>query len=335
MKNTVVLVILILVVSVAVYLGLNAIGLMPQQASQQAEGIDWLFNIEVMAISFLFALIAVPLVYSLVVFRRKPGEEGDGEHIEGNYKLEIIWTVIPLLIVIALAYVGAWSLGDVIRAEPGALVVEVDAFQWGWKFYYPEEGITTNELYLPVDRQVLLEMESQDVIHSFWVPEFRVKQDIVPGQTTEYRVTPIEEGEYMVRCSELCGTAHAYMNAPVVVVSDVEFETWVEDQIALVPDDPGPNADRGEIIANQNGCFACHSVDGSVIVGPTWLNLYGSEEELSDGSVITVDDEYIAESILDPNAKIVQGFPPNAMPQYTLSESEIADIIEFIKSISN
>jgi cytochrome c oxidase subunit 2 len=255
--------------------------------------------------------------------------------MEGNTKLEILWTAIPLIMVIALAYVGAWSLGEAVRVDPQSMTIEVTAFQWGWKFYYPQFGITTTELYLPIDEQVLLKMESQDVIHSFWVPEFRLKQDIVPGQVTEYRVTPIELGSYTLRCAELCGTSHSYMNAPVVVVSDEGFGNWVDEQIALIPDDPGPNADRGEIISNQNGCFACHSLDGSIIVGPTWFNLYGSDVELDDGSIVVADDNFIAESILEPNAKIVNGYPANAMPQYTLSEAEIADIIEFIKTLSN
>jgi cytochrome c oxidase subunit 2 len=247
--------------------------------------------------------------------------------------LEITWTIIPLFMVLALAYVGAWSLGDALRVDPQAMKVEVTAFQWGWKFTYPDYGISTNELYLPVDEQVHLEMKSQDVIHSFWVPEFRLKQDIVPGQTTDYRVTPSEMGEYKVRCAELCGTSHAYMLAPVVVVSESDFETWVDEQISLIPDEPGPNADRGELIVNQNGCFACHSIDGSIIVGPSWAGLYGSDVELSDGSVVVADDAFIHESIIDPNAKIVAGFPANAMPQYSLSDEEIADIIEFIKTL--
>ena len=157
----------------------------------------------------------------------------------------------------------------------------------------------------------------------------------MPGQITEYRITPTELGDYVVRCAELCGTSHSYMNAPVVVVSDDDFIKWVDKQIALIPDDPGPNADRGEIIANQNGCFACHSVDGSIIVGPTWLGLYGSGVELNDGSIVTADDDFLMESILDPNATIVSGYPANAMPQYSLSAEELADIIEFIKTLSN
>lgn len=335
MKQIIILVTLILVVTIGVYFGLNSLGLLPEMASLQAETIDWLFDLEVMLISFIFSLIVVPLAYSLIVFRRKPGEEGEGEHMEGNTRLEIIWTAIPLILVIVLAYIGAWSLGEAVRVNPEAMKVEVTAFQWGWKFYYPDYGITTTELYLPVDKQVVLEMESRDVIHSFWVPEFRLKQDIVPGQVTEYRVTPIELGDYTVRCAELCGTSHSYMNAPVVVVSDTGFINWVNDQIAMIPDDPGPNAERGEIIANQNGCFACHSIDGSIIVGPTWQGLFGAEVPLADGSVVEANEEFISESILEPNAKIVEGYPPNAMPQYTLTVEEIADIIEFIKSISN
>ncbi|MEJ2757282.1 MAG: cytochrome c oxidase subunit II [Anaerolineales bacterium] len=333
MRQIILVAILVLASTVLVYFGLDALQLMPVEASAQANTIDWLFNIEIIAISFLFSLIMVPLIYSLVKFRRKPGEEGEGEHMEGNTRLEITWTIIPLFMVLALAYVGAWSLGDALRVDPQAMKVEVTAFQWGWKFTYPDYGISTNELYLPVDEQVHLEMKSQDVIHSFWVPEFRLKQDIVPGQTTDYRVTPSEMGEYKVRCAELCGTSHAYMLAPVVVVSESDFETWVDEQISLIPDEPGPNADRGELIVNQNGCFACHSIDGSIIVGPSWAGLYGSDVELSDGSVVVADDAFIHESIIDPNAKIVAGFPANAMPQYSLSDEEIADIIEFIKTL--
>ena len=333
MRQILFLAILVLATTVLVYFGLDALQLLPIEASSQAATIDWLFNLEIIAISFLFSLIVVPLVYSLIKFRRKPGEEGEGEHIVGNTRLEITWTLIPLLMVLGLAYIGAWSLGDALRVDPQAMKVQVTAFQWGWKFTYPDYGISTTELYLPVDKQVHLEMKSQDVIHSFWVPEFRLKQDIVPGQTTDYRITPSEIGEYKVRCAELCGTSHAYMIAPVVVVSDNDFTSWVDEQISLIPNEPGPNAERGELIVNQNGCFACHSIDGSIIVGPSWAGLFGSDVELSDGSVVVADEAFIQESILDPNAKIVAGFPANAMPQYSLSEDEVADIIEFIKTL--
>ncbi len=333
MRHILINLFLIIILSVLVYMGLDAVGLLPVGASAQAETIDWLFNIELIAIAFLFSLIVVPTAYSLVVFRRKKGEEGEGEHFSGNTKLEIIWTAIPLLAVVVLAYMGAWSLGDALRVDPQAMVVEVTAFQWAWKFDYPDYGITTNELYLPVDKQVELKMESPDVIHSFWVPEFRIKQDVVPGQVNILRLTPIELGAYTVRCSELCGISHSYMNAPVVVVTEEDFQAWVEQKKAEIPDTVGPDANRGELIVEQNGCFACHSVDGSIIVGPSWSGLYGSDVELADGTVVTADDAFLKESIMDPNAKIVAGYPANAMPSYSLSDEEIADIIEFIKTL--
>ena len=161
--------------------------------------------------SFFFALIVVPIAYSLIVFRRKKGETGDGEHIEGNTKLEIAWTVLPLFVVFLFAYLGSVSLGNIRRVDSNAMVVKVTGIQWTWKFEYPDYGVISKELYLPVNKQVVLKMQSTDVIHSFWVPEFRFKQDVVPGRVTEYRVTPILVGDYKVRCAELCGTSHSYM----------------------------------------------------------------------------------------------------------------------------
>ena len=144
--------------------------LMPVAASAQAVPIDWLWNLEVQTISFLFALIVVPLVYSLVVFRRKKGDTTDAEHIEGNTKLEIAWTIVPLFIVMIFAYLGAYSLAETLRADPQAMVVNVTASQWAWSFEYPDYGFVSQELYLPKDRQVLLRMQSKDVVHSFSVP---------------------------------------------------------------------------------------------------------------------------------------------------------------------
>jgi cytochrome c oxidase subunit 2 len=332
MRHFVIVAVLVLLMTALVYFGLNAFDLLPEEASLQAETIDWLFNVEIIGISFLFSLVIVPLVYSLVVFRRKPGDQSDGAYITGNTPIELVWTIIPLIIVLVLAYLGAWSLGDTLRVDPTAMEVEVTAFQWAWRFDYPDYGITTNELYLPVNEQVLLEMESPDVIHSFWVPEFRVKQDIVPGLTTELRITPTETGDYTVRCAELCGVKHAYMTAPVVV-SESAFETWVAEQQAASVPSGEPNAASGEKIAQQNGCFACHSTDGSTQIGPTWRGLYESEVELVDGTTVTADDEFLIESILDAGATTVAGFPEGAMPPYPLSDTQIADLIAYIQSL--
>ncbi len=334
MRHFVIVGILVLLLSILTFLGLDAIGLMPVQASLQAQTVDWIFRLQMAIISFLFALVVVPLVYSLLVFRRKPGDTSDGEHIEGNTRLEVTWTVLPLITVLVFSYLGAVTLGETRRLDPNAMTVNVTAFQWGWRFEYPDYGIQSNKLYLPVNRQVVLKMNSNDVIHSFWVPEFRIKQDVVPGRTTEYRITPVMVGEYKVRCAEICGASHAYMLAPVVVVSQTDFEKWVQESMAAQVATSGPDPKRGEKLYNELGCKACHSIDGSKGVGPTWKGLWGRQVNLSDGTTVTADEAYIIESIRQPQAKIVAGFEQQAMPAFTtLTDAEIADLIAFIQTL--
>jgi len=171
------------------------------------------------------------------------------------------------------------------------------------------------------------------VIHSFWVPEFRVKQDLVPGITTEVRITPTETGDYTLRCAEVCGLQHTYMLADVKVVSEDEFNTWMVAEAAIA-DDP---VARGQKVYESYGCQACHSTDGSDGVGPTFLNAYGRTVELEDGTSVVADETYLYQSIVDPNSQIVNGYAP-AMPQNfadQLSEDQISDLIEFIKSLSD
>lgn len=337
MGHFVIVGILVIVMTVLTYVGLDAAGLAsqmhPVSASLQAVSIDQLWHWEVMVISFLFSLIVVPMLYSLVVFRQKKGEMKDGEHMEGNANLEIAWTVVPLIIVVIFAYLGAYSLGEVRRVDANAMVINVTGQQFSWTFEYPEYGFITTELYLPKDRQVVLKMQSTDVIHSFWVPEFRVKQDVVPGRITEYRITPTLEGDYKVRCAELCGTSHAYMENPVIVVSSDAYDVWVAEQVKIAEESKTPEG-QGKLLATKNGCIGCHSVDGTVLTGPSWFNLYGSEVTLADGSTVTADDAFIAQSILEPNATIVEGFPsPSVMPPYVLTDEEISNLIAYIKTL--
>ena len=227
MRHFVIVGILVIVTAILTYVGLDSVGLLPVEASAQAVSIDWLWNWQVVAISFLFSLIVVPMAYSLVVFRRRKGDTTDAEHIEGNTTLEIAWTVVPLIIVVIFAYMGAYSLGEIKRVDPDAVVIKVKAQQFQWTFEYPEYGIISTELHLPVNQQVVLKMEAVDVIHSFWVPEFRIKQDVVPGRVTEYRVTPNLVGLYKVRCAELCGSGHAVMEGLVVVSEEANYEKWL------------------------------------------------------------------------------------------------------------
>jgi cytochrome c oxidase subunit 2 len=333
MRHFVVVGILVIIGSIIVYLGLAAVGLMPVEASAQAVPIDRLWNLELIVISFLFALIAVPLVYSLVVFRRKKGDTTDGQHIEGNSTLEVTWTIIPLFLVMVFAYLGAGNLAQIRRVAPDAMVVKVTGQQWSWSFEYPAFGVTTNELHLPVNKQVLLQMTSRDVIHSFWVPEFRPKQDLVPGRITELRLTPTLIGNYKVRCAELCGTSHAYMEAPVIVSSQADFEAWMGVQVKNAQAAAATPEGRGQALVTASGCGACHSINGAAGIAPTWLGLFGSQVPISGDGVVTADEAYIHESIKAPQAKIVAGFENQLMPNYGFTDDQINDIVAYIKTL--
>jgi cytochrome c oxidase subunit 2 len=336
--HLVVVSILTIISTVVVFMILQNIRLMPEQASQQAISIDNLFRGELAVISFLFSLIVVFMLYSIFVFRRKKGDMKDASHVEGNTRLEITWTVLPLITVFVFAIWGGQSLREVTRPEPRPLIVNVIGQQWAWRFEYPQEGadkIVSDKLYLPVDKPVLLRLSSADVIHSFWVPEFRVKQDALPGGeefVRPLRVTPSKIGNYKLRCAELCGVQHTTMESDVLVVSQIDFDTWTAEQSGESPDP----VVRGERVARNYGCLACHSIDGTALVGPTWLAAFGETVQLSDGTTVLGDEAYLRESILNPNAKIVAGFAAGIMPQNfatQMTEKQINDVIEYIKSL--
>jgi cytochrome c oxidase subunit 2 len=333
MRHFVIVGVLIAILTPLVYFSITASNVMPVEASAQSLPVDWMWNMDAGVLSFLFSLIMVPLIYSLIVFRRRKGDTSDAEHMEGNTTLEVTWTVIPLMIVIVFAYLGAYTLGETRVVDPNALVINVTAHQWDWSFDYPE-GFTSNELHLPINQQVVLKMQSLDVIHSFWVPEFRVKQDIVPGHITEYRITPTLLGNYIVRCSQLCGVSHAYMQRPVIVTTQSDYDTWVQQQAAVnaaLVAKGGPDA--GKALVAQNGCAGCHSLDGSRLVGPTWRGLFGSQVKLSTGSSVAADEAYLIESVSDPSAKVVDGFPDHIMPKFNLSDAQIKDIVSYIETL--
>jgi len=335
MKHLIIAGILVIIVTALLIFGLGHARLLPVAASLQAVPIDGMFKLEFQVIAFLFALIVVFMVYSIVVFRRKPGDTTDAPHIEGNTRLEVTWTVIPLVTVMAFSLLGARTLAETQAIGDSVIEINVTGSQWSWRFEYPDSGIVSNELRLPEGKQALLHLSSTDVIHSFWVPEFRVKQDALPGGDTfvrDLRVTPTRIGEYKVRCAEMCGLSHAYMEAPVIVLSDADYQAWVAKESGLSAD---PVA-RGQKWYTTYGCNACHTVDGTIKVGPSWKSLYGREVKFTDGTTATADDAYIIESIRNPGAKTVEGFALGIMPQNIaekMSDAQINDIIEFIKSL--
>lgn len=307
-RHLAIVAVLVAIGTVVTYYVLNIVYQLPVAASQEAVQIQPLFNFHFMAISFLFALIMVFLLYAVFVFKRQPDDEEDAPHVHGHALLEIVWTVIPLIVVIALGIWGTLILAQVTEATDDEMPVKVIGRQWSWVFSYPDYpdvGLTT-ELVLPVGRQVRLEMQSDDVIHSFWVPEFRVKQDLLPETETILRIEPVLEGEYKVRCAEICGFDHSNMLAIVSIVSQQEFDRWIADQSVSVAD-LSPE-ERGEKWAADFGCVACHSADGTALAGPSWLGIYGSEESMANGESVTVDEPYLEESILQPGAHIVEGY---------------------------
>lgn len=333
MKHFIAVAILVAIVTALVTIGLGSIHLLPSLASEQGVLVDGLFGLHVRVITFLFSLIVVITLYSIVVFRRKPGDTGDGRHIEGNTALEIVWTIIPLGTVLFFATLGARQLSQITTPSPDEMVIEVTAQQFAWRFDYPDYGITTTELNLPHGRPILFKLTSMDVIHSFWVPEFRMKQDAVPGMTTTLRVTPSQVGQYKVRCAELCGTGHHAMLAAVNVMEPVDFQAWVDKETAA---SKLAGAELGAELAKTQGCIGCHSIDGSQLVGPTWLGLYGRQVTFADGTTVQADEEYLRQSILDPAAQIVKGFPANVMPNTykdTLSQDDVGALIEYIESL--
>lgn len=318
-------------------------------ASAEAGPIDTMIDIHFLMQAFLFSLIMVIMLYAVFAFRRQPGDEADAEHVHGHTGLEILWTIVPTIVVIIFGIYGWVVLSDILAPEPNERSIEVIGRQWSWKFGYPDiEDKTSPVLGLLVNEPVVLRMQSEDVLHDFWVPEFRVKQDLLPGRWVDLRFTPTVEGEYKVRCAEICGLQHSTMLADVLVMNQADYDAW-EQVIIITPglDELGDMTpeERGAYWYEEFGCNGCHTLDGSAAAGPTWLGLYGSEEELADGSTITVDDAYLFESIWDPNKLIVAGFNPNIMPAtfedqfgtvgFETAEIITNDLIAFIKTLND
>ncbi len=335
MRRVAIPVLLTVVISIPLALYFLRVDLTPVLASQQGQSVDWLFRLEFAIAAVIFALCMVFLLYSAFAFRRQPGDLEDGLPIEGSMPLEIAWTVVPLIIVIGLGFYGAGVLSDMTKPPnpEKELVVDVTGFQWAWKFEYPDLGITSSELVLPVNQPTLFRLHATDVIHSFWVPEFRIKMDTIPGIDNQIRITPTGVGEYKVRCAELCGTGHAYMLAKVEVVEESEFQDWVAHEMEETY--PEGELEQGKALAEQYGCLSCHSVDGSTLVGPTWKGLYESDVPLADGTTVEADDDYLHRSIEDPGVEIVQGFP-DIMPKNfkdQLTPEQIKLIVEYVESV--
>ena len=311
----------------------------PSPGSTQADQIDTLYDVLLIVSVPVFVLVMTVAIYCVIAFRAKPGDKGDGAHIHGNTRLEVVWVTIPFMIVTALAIYGWIVLDDIEAAKADELVVNVTGEQFTWSFDYPQEKVKSNELVLPVDRPVHFEIHAKDVLHSFWVPNFRMKQDAVPGITTQTRVTPNELGTYPVVCAELCGIGHSTMRQRVRVVPEDEWEDWVRERAGggAAPEEGESPVAAGREIFISSGCNACHTLDdadATAEVGPD-LNELAALAEDRDPKLSA--EEYVKESIVDPPASVVKGYSGDTMPGNfadQLTPEEIDTLVKYLLGLS-
>jgi cytochrome c oxidase subunit II len=303
--------------------------LFPETASVWAENIEKLWWFEIAVAVIMTALIFV-LVFLFAVKYRRRSENEKPLYIHGSVPLEIFWSVTPFLVMMVMFFWASALYYDYFTPPPDAMDVYITGKQWMWKVQYPEGQREINELHVPVGRAVKLTMASEDVIHSFFVPAFRLKRDVVPGRfnTTWFRAT--KPGRYHWFCAEYCGTQHSGMIGWVTVMEPAEYENWLSGGGVT-----GSMASQGEKLFQQLGCSTCHLLDEQGRC-PILRNVYGNPVKLDDGRTVIADDGYIRESILNPNAKIVANFKRDIMPTFQgqVSEEGLMQLIAFIKGLS-
>lgn len=305
------------------------------QASTMAKDVDLLIQF-ILGVSLVgLAGVTFAIVYFVLRYWRHRRAESSVPQIHGHTVAEVSVAVLLTVLVMFIFYWG-WVEYKKLQTVPhNSLEVNVVAKQWLWEFQYPDGKRLTNELVVPLGRPVKLIMTSQDVIHSFYVPNFRVKQDVLPKTYTSLWFEATELGEHRVFCAEYCGTAHSGMLAVVKVVSPEDFEAWqLNYGLKGSAGETLSLAEAGKAAFSKYGCQACHSVDGSKGLGPSQKGVFGLQERLEDGSTVMVDENYIRESLMEPTKKVVKGYQP-VMPTFQgqLSDADINALIGYIKSL--
>ena len=301
----------------------------PENAAGSAGTIDTLYDVLLICSVPVFVLVMTIAIYSVIRFRAKPGDMGDGPPIHGNTRLEIIWVTIPFIMVTALAIYGWITLDDLEAKQKNEMVVKVTGQQFTWTFEYPSEKLKSPELVLPVDRPIEFKIQTKDVIHSFWVPEFRLKSDAVPGLTTSIRLTPDKPGRYEVVCAELCGIGHSTMRQFVRVLPASEFDTWVQKRREAAAGGGGGGggqaaAPDGEQLFTSEGCSGCHTLKAAGSTAKVGPDL---------GKLKNADANFIRTSIVDPSAEVEKGYNDGVMPQNfgeQLSKEELDALVKYL-----
>lgn len=309
----------------------NATFWFPEQASTFAPEVDWFYLAMFYISLFFFVIIVAAMIYCVVAFRGRPGYKGSVEALHNN-QLEFWWTFIPCVIAVWIFGRGVYGYLDMMTIPVDTNDIDVTARKWAWTFKYPG-GVETNELHLVLDKPAKLTMRSDDVLHSLFVPAFRAKCDVVPGRYATMWFEPTKVGIYDLFCTEYCGDKHSQMLAKTYVQTKEEYDKWLAQEM-LPPSDPVQWGEK--LYAKSKGCIACHSKDGAKVVGPSFLNTWGSDVQLATGEIVKFDENYVRESVLNPQAKSRKGFETAAqMPSYQgrLKEEEISALIEFLKTL--
>jgi cytochrome c oxidase subunit II len=304
---------------------IKTLHLLPDSASNLAPQVDALMFAEMAFSVFFTALIFVTVAYFALKYKRK-SEADRPPHIHGSLVLEIAWSMIPFAMILVFFGWGAHVYFQAYMEQPNAMEIFVTGKQWMWKVQHPTGPREINELHLPVGQTVKLTMISEDVIHSYFIPDFRVKKDVVPGRYTYFYVTPTKVGKYHLFCAEYCGTQHSGMIGTVHVLEKSDYEKW------LAGGDESMTA-RGEALFEQYGCITCHLADGKGR-GPSLVGVYKSNVKLNNGSTVVADEDYLRRSILNPRSQIVEKYQA-IMPTFQgqISEEGLLQIIAYIKSL--
>ncbi|MBV9125040.1 MAG: cytochrome c oxidase subunit II [Planctomycetes bacterium] len=298
----------------------------PHDASTMAGRVDWFFIFLLVITGAMGLLVAVLLIGFAVHFRRREGQ-GPPPYTHPNLALEVFWTLTPLGIFMVMFVWGATLYFEAYRAPDDATVVYGIGKQWMWKFQHPEGQREINQLHVPTGRPFKMMLTSEDVIHSFFVPDFRIHQDVLPNRYTSVWFQATRPGTYHLFCSQYCGTWHSGMVGEVIVMEPAEYQNWLNEHAE------GSLALEGAKVFRKYRCISCHSADQNARA-PVLEELYGAPVHLTDGRVVVADEQYIRESIYEPSAKIVAGWQ-NIMPTFKgqVSEEEIIQLIAFIKSL--
>lgn len=302
---------------------------MPPQASTIASDVDALYYFIFWGCTFFFVLIVALSIFFIIRYRRTPDRELKPRAYH-NTPLELTWTIVPTILVMVVFVWGFKGFMHLSVAPANSLEYHVTGKRWLWEVRDPNGVASVNEMSVPVNQPVKLILKSEDLIHSFFVPAFRIKQDVIPNRYNTMWFEATMPGDYDLFCTEYCGTGHSTMLGKVHVLTEEEWKEYQEKSGGKQPDET--LAEYGRRLYQGRACVTCHSLDGSKMTGPSFQGIFGHEVDLADGSRVTVDENYIRQSIMEPKSQVVAGFEP-VMPTYTglLSPDDIDALVEFIK----